>query len=174
MSVDLRKLGFVPEFGLQTATDWERAHLPTHTFDVHLNLDKSKYHTQAFAKPVKGSKFLAQGNSCNNIHFNYSLIQFLILDYMTAYTMTLPHRIISLESSTTYSDINSRQLPFPFQHEIVLYMNKNVDPQSKTMLKVNADIQRTPQKHTSVNAEIIFSNPILGKVINLLCALFKI
>ncbi|XP_077288489.1 apolipophorins-like [Arctopsyche grandis] len=138
VSVDLRKLGFVPEFGLQTATDWERTRLPTHTFDVHLNLDKSKYHTQAYAKPVKGN-------------------------YMTAYTMTLPHRIISLESSTTYSDVDSKKLPFPFQHEIALYLNKNVDPQSKSMLKVNADIQRTPQKYTSANAEIIFSNPILGK-----------
>lgn len=132
ISIDLRKLGFKSEFGLQTKSELLPFQLPTHTFDIHVNSDKSKYHSQVYAKRVGG-------------------------DYKTAITVTMPHRTVSLETSTTYPDVKNRKAILPLVHETCFYTNK-ADPKTKTSFTA-----RIGRQDNTADWSIIFSNPSLEK-----------
>ncbi|GBP78977.1 Apolipophorins [Eumeta japonica] len=132
--LDLRKLGFAPEFGLQMLSEVSDRKLPQYTLDVYLNKENKKYHLRVYSTP-KDNQLPA------------------------GITITLPHREIALESVVNYR--GDKALPFPIKGEICLYMDKN-KPHQKTSIRGLLDVTGSANEKTAT-AEIGFSHPRLGR-----------
>lgn len=57
VGLDLRKLGFSPEFGLQAKGEVSQQRPPRYTVDLHVFKDENKYHLHAHNTPEHGSKW---------------------------------------------------------------------------------------------------------------------
>jgi hypothetical protein len=76
----------------------------------------------------------------------------------------MPHRVVSLESTTSYIDsYSTQQNIFPLVHETVFYTNKQSDPKSKTLLRGSLDVKNPSKHELNSNADLVFSMPGLGK-----------
>ncbi|XP_026331141.1 apolipophorins-like, partial [Hyposmocoma kahamanoa] len=131
---DLRKLGVAPEFGLQIINEVSEKRLPQYSLDLHINKDDKKYSLHAYSHPEYG-KFPA------------------------GITVTLPQRVLALESLVTYP--TNKALPFPIKGEVALHLDKN-KPQTKTAARFMVDFADNKQQRNAV-AEIGFSHPKLGR-----------
>ncbi|XP_049881562.1 apolipophorins [Pectinophora gossypiella] len=131
---DLRKLGFAPEFGLQVSNEVSEKRLPQYSLDLHVNKEDKKYYLHIYSQPEHG-KFPA------------------------GITVTLPKRVLALESVVSYPA--DKALPFPIRGEVTLHLDKN-KPQQKTAASFLVDVTGGQQQHSGI-AEFKFSHPKLGK-----------
>ncbi|KAI8425854.1 hypothetical protein MSG28_011618 [Choristoneura fumiferana] len=134
VGVDLRKLGFAPEFGLQVSSEVSERKLPQYNLDLHINKEDKKYHLHVYSTPDQG-KFPA------------------------GVTLTLPSRVLALEGLVSYP--TNKGLPFPIQGHIELHPDKT-KPQHKAAARFFVDVQGSGNSHTA-NAELGFSHPKLGR-----------
>lgn len=74
--------------------------------------------------------------------------------------MTLPHRVLALESLVTYPP--NKDMPFPIKGEVALHMDKN-KPQQKAAARFLVDVSGDKAQH-GATAEFGLSHPKLGKV----------
>ncbi|XP_063370071.1 apolipophorins isoform X1 [Cydia amplana] len=134
LGVDLRKLGFAPEFGLQINNEVSERKLPQYSLDLHINKEDKKYHLHVYSTPDQGK-------------------------YPAGVTLTLPTRVLALESVVSYP--TDKALPFPIQGHIELHPDKN-KPQHKAAARFRVDVTGADKSHSAV-AELGFSHPKLGK-----------
>ncbi|XP_072946075.1 apolipophorins [Epargyreus clarus] len=131
---DLRKLGFAPEFGLEVVNEFSEKKFPQYDLNLHINKEDKKYHLHMYSQPDFG-KFPA------------------------GITVTLPQRVLALESIVQYP--TGKSLPFPIRGEVCLYPDKN-RPQQKTAARFNIDVTTSDVQGSAI-AEFGFSHPKLGK-----------
>lgn len=131
---DLRKLGFAPEFGLQISNEVSEQKFPQYTLDLHVNKDDKKYYLHMYSQPEHG-KFPA------------------------GITVTLPQRVLAMESLVQYP--TKKSMPFPIKGEVTLHLDKN-KPQQKTGARFLVDFTGDEKQHNAV-AEFGFSHPKMGK-----------
>ncbi|XP_041983389.1 apolipophorins [Aricia agestis] len=135
IGVDLRKLGFPTEFGLQSTSEYSEKRLPQHELNVHVNRDHDKIHLHAYSQPEFG-KFPA------------------------GVTIALPHRVLAAESLVQFPV--DKALPFPIRAEFSLYPDKN-KPATKTGARLNIDASHNRDEAGEITAVLGFTHPKLGK-----------
>lgn len=140
VNFDLVKLGISPEFGLQITNEISEKKLPQYTLDLHAIKNDKKYHLNIYSHPELG-KFPA------------------------GITVTLPHRVLALETRVEYP--TNKGLPFPIKGEITIHPDKR-KAQYKTAARFLVDVTGSDKQHALI-ADFGFSHPKLGKE-----ALFKV
>ncbi|KAJ0171016.1 hypothetical protein K1T71_013215 [Dendrolimus kikuchii] len=131
---DLRKLGIMPEFGLQIKDTISDNQLPQYLMDVHINKEEKKYHLHVYDTPEFGA-----AKSGVEIH--------------------LPSRVVAAEYSLTYP--KDKMIPLPVTGEVSLNMNKKKQGH-KFAARYLVDIKDEPNTK-SVVAEIGFFHPSIQK-----------
>ncbi|CAG9133770.1 unnamed protein product [Plutella xylostella] len=133
VGLDLRKLGFSPEFGLQAKGEVSQQRPPRYTVDLHVFKDEKKYHLHAHNTPEHGK-------------------------LQNGITITLPQRVLAYDMLLTYP---TQGTPFPIKADVTLNLDKN-KPQLKSAFRMLIDHHGSEKGHNAV-AEFGFSHPKLGK-----------